>query len=474
MGRLIDRIRAVTLASAIGAVIALSLAPATVLAAGIEFGTPTATPHYGQGIDFSVTLDLDAPVDRVELLLRFPNAPGPLVVEVAPPSGTGRVTLSHSFSVAEEGHLLPNTTIESSWRARAAAPLEAVVTSPVTTVTYADDRYDWKTVSGDIVRVHWTQGDQAFGERALTIGEAGVERAEQLLGVSETEPVDFFVYADQQAFYDALGPGTRENVGGQANADIRTLFALITPSDIDDAWVGIVIPHELTHLVFDTAVENPYHFPPRWLNEGLAVYLSEGYGERDRRAVLGAAESGRLIPLAGLVGQFPTTSAGFFLAYSESVSALEFMVRKYGQDAVVALISSYAEGRTDDEAFSDALGVDTAAFDAAWFADVKGTLPAKVGPNPDPAGPVPQGWEGAAPTGAPVASPATSAAPAPSGAAGTRPGNVFGLILIVFAVLIGAFLLLRQRRSRDVIGVEAAPPVTATPGPPAASHDPDP
>ena len=42
----------------------------------------------------------------------------------------------------------------------------------------------------------------------------------------------------------------------------------------------IVVPHELTHLVFDTAVTNPYHFPPRWLNEGLAVYLSEGYDAR--------------------------------------------------------------------------------------------------------------------------------------------------------------------------------------------------
>ena len=104
--------------------------------------------------------------------------------------------------------------------------------------------------------------------------------------MTETEPIDFFIYADQDAFYDALGPGTRENVGGQAHADIRTLFALITPSEIDDAWVEIVVPHELTHLVFDTAVDNPYHFPPRWLNEGLAVYLSEGYavGRPGRRS----------------------------------------------------------------------------------------------------------------------------------------------------------------------------------------------
>jgi aminopeptidase N len=123
--------------------------------------------------------------------------------------------------------------------------------------------------------VHWYEGDAAFGRHALEIGEQAVKDTSELLGVTETDPIDFFVYADQGAFYDALGPGTRENVGGQANAEIRTLFALITPNEINDPWVDVVVPHELVHMVFDTAVTNPYHFPPRWLNEGLAVYLSE-------------------------------------------------------------------------------------------------------------------------------------------------------------------------------------------------------
>ena len=99
----------------------------------------------------------------------------------------------------------------------------------VRTVVYADDRFDWKTLRGDVVRVHWYEGDEAFGERALRIGERAVEETAKLLGVTETEPVDFFIYADQDAFYDALGPGTRENVGGQANAEIRTLFARSSP-----------------------------------------------------------------------------------------------------------------------------------------------------------------------------------------------------------------------------------------------------
>src|SRR5207247_3991833 len=132
------------------------------------------------------------------------------------------------------------------------------------------------TLTGALVRVHWTDGDEAFGRRALSIGEQGVANASQLLGVTETDPIDFYIYSDTTAFRDILGPGTRENVGGVAFPDIRTLFANIGPGSVDDPWGAIVIPHELTHLVFATATQNPYHGPPHWLNEGLAVYLSQG------------------------------------------------------------------------------------------------------------------------------------------------------------------------------------------------------
>jgi hypothetical protein len=275
------------------------------------------------------------------------------------------------------------------------------------------------------VRVHWYEGSQAFAERALDIGETAVRETAALLGVTEDEPVDFFIYADQAAFYDALGPGTRENVGGQANADIRTLFALITPNEIDDPWVGVVIPHELVHLVFDTAVQNPYHFPPRWLNEGLATYLSEGYTAGYRADVERAAGADALIPLDGLGGQFPTTPDGFFLAYAESVSAVDFLIRTHGQDALLTLIDAYADGRTDDEAFQLAIGQDVAAFDAAWLGDLGMDVPARVGPVPAPAGPRPADWgpggasplpgatSGTGPAVTPV--PAPGGEPAPSG-----------------------------------------------------------
>ena len=183
--------------------------------------------------------------------------------------------------------------------------------------------------------------------------------------MTETEPVDFFVYDSTAPFYDALGPGTRENVGGLANAQIRTLFALITPDEINASWVGTVIPHELTHLVFNTATENPFHSPPRWLNEGLAVYLSEGYTSAWRSTVAAAVALRRDHPAQRPDRPVPDHRRPVLPGLRrERGSAVDFMIRTYGQPALVKLVRSYADGVSDDEAFKAALGVDTAASTA--------------------------------------------------------------------------------------------------------------
>jgi hypothetical protein len=421
----------------------------TVLAADPVFGTPTIDSTFGEGLALTQPVTLDETPARVEVLVTFADA-SPLVTELPPPTSTGATTLRHQVSVAADGHLLPNTPVSARWRI---TPEDGdPVLGPEVNTVYADDRFDWKTVRGDLVTVHWYEGDAAFGERSLGVGEDAVEKTAELLGVTEDEPIDFFIYAELDAFYDALGPGTRENVGGQANAEIRTLFALVGPSDV--GWDEIVVRHELVHLVFDTAVQNPYHFPPRWLNEGLAVYLSQGYEAGDRSAVESAARAGTLIPLDGLVGQFPTGD-GFFLAYAESVSAVDFFIRTHDQDALVALIGSYADGLTDNEAFEAAIGMDVAEFNAAWLADLGAVVPQRHGPQPAPPGPRPSAW--GAPGEIPGATtqpgaPAPIGSPDPGDGGGTG-GGLFGgdsmlALWLVAAVVFGAVGLLVWSRSR--------------------------
>jgi hypothetical protein len=437
-----------------------------VVAASVTFGTGSASSKFGTSLTFRQSVEVGASaITKTEILLLFPGALGPTLIEVpqTKPLDTGSQRLTYTWDPATDGHIVPNTVIAATWRVTTADG--AVVDGPPLSYRYRDDGFDWQTKTGDLVSIHWYEGDSAFGTRALAIAEQGVSNAEKLLGVTEKDPIDFYVYADQNAFYAALGPGTPENVGGEAHADIRTMFALITPAEVNQSWVKTVVPHELTHLVFNTAVDNPYHFPPKWLNEGLAVYLSQGYISSDRDSVAAAGADGTLAPLASLSGGFPNGDR-FFLAYAESVSAVDYMVRTYGKPALVKLIRSYAMGLTDNEAFKAALGVDTATFDTGWRTALGAKPMASTGPQPAPAGPLPPGWTGTAPGTSPAApgssvaappssfapdvsvAPAATAAPTDAGASGSV-GYVlpFGALLLAVIVIVGVAIVSRNRGS---------------------------
>ena len=313
------------------------------------------------------------------------------------------------FSLREDAqHLYPNTTF-SATLARSPTPTATVTVGPTTTVTYTDTRFDWQTRSADSSACTGTAATRRSANAPSRSAEAGIAKAEELLGVKETEPVDFFVYGDLQAFYGALGPATRENVGGEALPEIRTLFALITPDQIDESWVGVVIPHELTHLVFDTAIHNPYHDPPRWLNEGLAVYLTQGFDRvGPAAAVKDAVARGEVIPLDGPQRPVPDAARQVRAGLrGERRARIDFMVRTYGRDALVKLVQSYAGGRHRRCGLHGRAGRGhRPAFDAAWLADIGRRQAGRARPAARPRRPAAVGLDAspvAVPSGLPPA-----------------------------------------------------------------------
>lgn len=458
----------------------LTAAPAA--AADPTFQPASATVAFGEAITLEQRATLPAGVARVEALVRTGGG-GVTFVATVPNPGAGNVTLTYRHATPL-GALFPNTPVDLGFR----ITLEdgRAIDGPTTSVRYQDTRFTWQTLAGDVVRVHWYEGNAGFGQRALDIGEEAVLAATTLLGVQEDDPIDFFIYAGRDEFYDIIGAGLQENVGGLALAEIRTLFANIAPSEVADPWVGVVVPHELTHVVFDTATSNPYHEPPHWLNEGLADYLAVGYDGGARANVERAARDGDLMPLHALVGQFPSTAARFSLAYDESVSAIDYLVRTHGQQALVSLIRSYADGVSDDAAFSAALGVNAAGFEAGWLEDLGVPAPAPFGPQPAPPGPLPPGWEAA-----PLQTPGPGASgpvptfrtPDPGGTGDIVEPIILGIIVAIVIVLgAGLFVTARGLNRGQPLPTSgslrpepddaAGPDVDPNPGPDAApDHD---
>ncbi len=479
--------RRVARLAAAGLLASVALVPlaAPTLAADPVLPRPTASARFLSHIAFAGTATLSGPVRRLEIVLDIEGFQRSVVADVVPRGTSGRVDLEYVMETPGGG-LVPNTDVTA--RFRATLDDGTLIDGPSTTVHYEDTRYDWRVLRGDLVTVHWTDGPAAFGRRALRIGEDAVRDVGDLLGVTESDPIDFFVYADRAAFYDVLGAAARENVGGTAHPEVRTLFATIGPDAIDDPWVGVVVPHELAHLVFDTATRNPYHDPPRWLNEGLAVYLAEGYGSGDRNSVEDAVAARRLMPLGALIGQFPTTEAQFRLAYAESVSAVAFLVDRYGEDSMVRLVRSYADGVTDDEAFRAALGIDVAGFEAAWLDDLGAPAPRPYGPIDAPPGPVPSDWHGEGSVPGDIPDDAVSTGPTSTPTTGTPgvpgasdDGGATGVlaVLVVFGLALGGIGVWLARRHRPGAPDPAAEIAlrgvsTAAPTSPSIADQPDP
>ena len=151
---------------------------------------------------------LDRAIDRAEIRLTFADSTSPLVVEM-PGLPAGNQSMRYSFDFTEGGHLYPNTPITARWRVYDGPEDRTGTDGPPVTLTYEDDRFDWNVLEGDLVRVHWYEGDEAFGRSILEMGERTVRETSELLGVTEEEPIDFYIYADPNAFYGALDPSTQ-------------------------------------------------------------------------------------------------------------------------------------------------------------------------------------------------------------------------------------------------------------------------
>jgi hypothetical protein len=233
-------------------------------------------------------------------------------------------------------------------------------------VHYDDIRFDWQVRENKDVAVFWYGGGQEAGRRFFDSAASALER---LSATTETQlefPIRIVVYASETDFRSAF-PYLNEWVGGRAftEAALIVLFAESDPGSLD--WtVKRGIPHEIAHILFHQATEHPYSSPPTWLNEGLAMHSEEAAHDDERALVRRAVQLGELLSLAQISGGFPPDSEVAALSYAESLSAVEFILDRYGPETVPTLLRAFKEGHTTDEATRQAFGLSLEEFEIEW------------------------------------------------------------------------------------------------------------
>ena len=412
------------------------------------FGTSSADSTYGREIRFETTLNGDAP-DRLELLIRTPGGGGSLVLPVEP-SGS---TAVHVWNTSVD-FVVPNTLITYQWRA---IDDGAVVLSAEERIRYVDDRpgLDWQSVQLGEATVHWYGDGEAQALRFGEVSAVGVERAEQLLGTELAGPVDVFVYTAREDFFGALGPGAREWTGAAAYSELRTIFMWNSDEAGSPEYLETAMVHEVTHIVFHDATDNPFHEPARWLNEGIATW-SETQEASGERAIVEQEASAGLFSFDAISEQFPIGQRGGRLSYAQGTTMIDMIIADYGREAIARITAAYRDGASDAEALEAGTRVAADQLYAAFFAEFDVEEPTPIEPEPIAASNVDRPTAGTVDPGGvePGAEPPTGEAlPGEDGhsTAGTEVAVVAGLAIGLAAAGGSAVAMARraERRARQ-------------------------
>lgn len=133
------------------------------------------------------------------------------------------------------------------------------------------------------------------------------------------------------------------------------------------------IRHELTHLIVHHHVTGEKI--PKWLDEGLAQWVSGGLGEllsiRRKSLLRQALLSDRLIRIQALTDWFPVREGDLHLAYEESESIVGFIIGRYGLAGIVSMLDHLKAGEEWEAALEKGLGASFAEVENAWLAELQ-------------------------------------------------------------------------------------------------------
>ena len=139
--------------------------------------------------------------------------------------------------------------------------------------------------------------------------------------------------------------------------------------------LGVTLKHELCHLLLHRHISK--HNLPKWLDEGICQWVSDGIGEifvnQGWSGLDSAVMANRIIPLKQLTDYFPQDEASLILAYEQSKSLINYVDRQYGYHAIMEILESLANGETVESALMNSLAISHRQLEKEWFKHLERT-----------------------------------------------------------------------------------------------------
>jgi hypothetical protein len=321
----------------------LTLACAVPAAAQDETHFATNVEYeYTNRLSFEVTIFATERVTRAAVMYRSVSSPDTEVVYAD--LDEMDVGAFHAMAEIDLRHnpLPPFTIVEYQWQLELADG--GSLRSQTYEFRYFDNRFDWQTLSGNDVSVHWVEGDLAFGQAALDIAvESRFDIAFEL-ELNHVSPTEVYIYPSQWQMQSALGLAQPSWVGGHADPANRSIL-IAAPNDPEYRLIlETDIPHEMTHLLlYELMGSSGYSSLPGWLSEGLAG-VHQGNPDSSAPSRLEEAyQENRLLDFGSLCGAFPYAEDEAAIAYLQSESFVGYLQDQYGTKSLLELLEVYTD-----------------------------------------------------------------------------------------------------------------------------------
>jgi tetratricopeptide (TPR) repeat protein len=195
---------------------------------------------------------------------------------------------------------------------------------------------------------------EIYGPRVLELLSEARKKLGEKYGVEVRRPTVVEIFPQQKDF-GVRTFGMPDNPGYLGVCFGRVVTANSPAANTHPVNWEAVLWHEFCHTVTLQATANRM---PRWLSEGISVYeerqADPSWGEKMSPKYREMIQGDDLTPVGKLSGAFlaPKTNEHLMFAYYEASLVVEFIIEKFGDAALKAVLSDLAAGVT----INDALG----------------------------------------------------------------------------------------------------------------------
>ena len=228
-----------------------------------------------------------------------------------------------------------------------------------------DSRFEWDLVQGDIVDVYFHGPVSRRAKNVLEACDKSVNDISNLLGVDTNKRISLVMYNNYSEMFDVVVKKSQTQAGsliteGQA---FSTENIVIVDGGARSA-LGVAT-HEITHIIVSRATKDSYVGVPLWLNEGLAEYGNIEQDSGYDRYLEWAVDTNRLFPFSSL-NRFPGNPNLTLVAYGQSKSFIEFLVKEYPEENMKNLMKEISGRKSIDDSFISSYGKNLNQLESEW------------------------------------------------------------------------------------------------------------